>query len=275
MPLRKALSLVAFAIAPLAIAQPSTPASLNDGWTVASPTEVGLNADRLAALTDSLRAGVFGDITSVLVARNGQLAYEVYLKGTTSTLRNTRSATKTLTGALTGLAIADGSLPSVDTPIMPYLDASPSLNIDARKDRITAEDLLTMSSLLECDDWNNYSSGNEERMYLVEDWLQFTLDLPIKGFPAWTTPPSESPYGRAFSYCTAGVYTLGRALAGAVGTSVKAYADARLFAPLGITEIEWQNSPTGQVQTGGGLGMRSRDLLKLAQLYANGGEWTG
>jgi CubicO group peptidase (beta-lactamase class C family) len=256
---------------------PSTPQAGPDGWKTASLESVGLSPARLHLMDSAIQADEFKKVTSVLVARQGKLVYEAYYRGSdAATLRNTRSATKTVTSMLVGLAIDKGLLAGVDVPVMSFLhDKEPLDNPDPRKDKITIEDFLTMSSLLECDDDNQFSRGNEERMYLIEDYVKFALDLPIRGFPAWNTKPEDSPYKRSFSYCTAGVVVLGEVLERATKMPVPEFATKNLFAPLGISKADWQMTPSGLAMTGGGLGLQSRDYLKLGQLYAQGGMWNG
>jgi CubicO group peptidase (beta-lactamase class C family) len=253
------------------------PPDLGDGLPVASPAAPArLDPRLLVRMGDRIRAGEFQRITSVLVVLDGKLAYEGYWNGATrDTLQQIRSASKTVTGMLVGQAIARGALSGVDAKVFGFFAGRTWKNPDPRKLQITVEDLLTMSSLLECDDNNDVSAGNEERMYVTEDWLGFFLDLPIKGFPSWVPKPKDSPYGRSFSYCTAGVFALGRVVEKATGRTVPDFARETLFAPLGIDKVGWGYSPLGEAQTGGGTTFRSRDLAKLGQLYLDGGRWHG
>jgi CubicO group peptidase (beta-lactamase class C family) len=254
----------------------SSPAAVADDWAVGTPASVGLSAAPLARTVGAIRAGEFKKIESVLVARHGKLVYEAYFGRTgADTLVNTRSATKSVTDLLIGIAIDRGLLKGADAPALPLFAGMAWKNPDPRKARITIEDLLTMSSALDCDDSNDASPGNEVRMHEVDDWIQFVLDLPVKTLPAGGPLETNAPGGRHFSYCTAGVVLLGGVLERATGQKVADFAHTNLFAPLGIGRTEWQYSPRGQAMTGGGLRLRSRDLLKLGQLVANGGTWNG
>ena len=272
------LSVAILLSAGTASAQSRTPAqtTLLD-WSTASAADTGLSDSRLHAVDAAIRSGEFKKIGSVLIARHGKLIYEAYFDGDAATLRDTRSATKSITDVLIGIAIDEHKLSGVDAKVLALLPehASKIENPDPRKAAITVEDLLTMSSPLECEDWNDASRGNEERMYLVEDWTQFILDLPIRGRMRVGEQAETPPYGRYFSYCTGGVFTLSEVIGKATGARADLYARDILFRPLGITNVEWVYSPLNIPQTGGGLRLTSRDLLKIAQLYLNGGGWQG
>ncbi len=192
----------------------------------------------------------YGEITSVVVSRAGEIVAEEYLEGDAASLRNTRSVTKTVAGMLLGIAIDRGLVPGVETSLSDLLgEPAPP---------VTLRDLLTMSSCLDCDDWDDASPGNEELMYPQEDWLAFATSLPLRA-------------ERTFSYCTAGVVALGIGLERAVGEPLSQFAQRELFDPLGIEGVEWHHTPLGQTNTGGGLLLASRSLLALGELFLRGG----
>ena len=242
-----------------------------------SAVESGISMDELQSMEAAIKAGDFKKIGSVVLARHGKVVYEAYFEGDAATLRDTRSATKSITDILVGIAIGEKKLSGVNQRVLALLPdrARKIQNPDPRKDKMTIEDLLTMSSPLECDDWNDASRGNEERMYIIEDWVQFILDLPVRGRMHVGEQLDPPKYGRYFSYCTGGVFTLSEVLQKATGVRTDHYAQEKLFGPLGIPDAQWVYSPLKIPQTGGGLRLTSRDLLKIAELYRNGGRWQG
>jgi CubicO group peptidase (beta-lactamase class C family) len=203
-----------------------------------------------ASTLSFVKLSAYGEITSVVVSRGGDVIVEEYREGEAGTLRNTRSCTKTVAGMLLGIAIDRGIVPGVDTPLADVLgEPAPP---------VTLRDVLTMSSCLDCNDWDDASPGNEELMYPRQDWLAFALGLPIRE-------------ARTFSYCTAGVVALGIGLERALGEPHSVFAQRELFDPRGIDKAGWQHTPLGQTSTAGGLLLTSRALLSLGELYLRGG----
>lgn len=228
----------------------------------------------LSKMDSTILSGKYEQITSVLVAKNGKVVFEKYYNGADkNSTHNTRSATKTMATLLTGIAIKKGHIQSEKDKIFKYLGhKTPVQNPDKRKLDITLEDLLTMSSILECNDFNSFSRGHEERMYPIEDWTSFFIDLPIRSYP-FEPMPEEQPYGRSFSYCSAGAATMAEIVERAVGMKLDKFAKQNLFQPLGIEKYELDYNPEGILNTAGGSQYRSRDFLKLIQMCLNNGRW--
>ncbi|NID16471.1 serine hydrolase domain-containing protein [Luteibacter yeojuensis] len=252
------------------------PVQASDGWPVADAARLGWNTATLATLEDKVADGSYKKITSVVVADRGRLVYEHYFNdGSPDRLNDIRSASKSLTAMLVGAAIARGAIPDVKAPVYAFFPDIRIEHPDPRRATITLEDLLTMSSIWECDDDNPFSSGNEERMYVTERWLDFALNLPIRGYAPWVSRPKDSPYGRTFSYCTAGSFVAGAVVERATKEPLASFAHEVLEEPLGIAQAKWNASSEGIGMGGGGTRYRSRDLAKLGQTIADGGRWKG
>jgi CubicO group peptidase (beta-lactamase class C family) len=172
-----------------------------------------------------------------------------------------------VTALAIGAAIDRKLLPGVSAPAFAYLeDLRPFAHDGPLKQAITIEDLLTMSSALDCDDNDDKSPGNEENMYPQKAWARWAVDLGVRA------DYQRDATGRGpWHYCTAGVFLLGQIVQRAAKQPVdKLIADA-LFAPLGITRWEFAHSDSGEVMTGGGLLLTTRDLAKLAWMVRSGG----
>ena len=80
---------------------------------------------------------------------------------------------------MAGVAIDRGAI-DVTTPVWRLFPADSGINPDPRKATITLGHLLTHNSGLACDDNDDNSPGNEDKMQQTSrDWYHYTLDLPM------------------------------------------------------------------------------------------------
>ena len=59
----------------------------------------------------------------------------------------------------------------------------------------------------------------------------------------------------------------------ATGEDIEAYAQRRLFTPLGFEDVTWPRTGAGDVMATGGLELTTLTLARLGQLYLNDGAW--
>lgn len=226
----------------------------------------------LGELSAAIARGDYPKTTSVLVMRNGQLVYEGYFgSARAGMLNDTRSAMKAITALAVGAAIADGAIASAKAPAFQFFaDLRPWQNDTTEKEEIRLADLMSMSSALDCDDNDDNSVGSEDRMHEQQVWTRWGVDLPTyagfhrdsQGFGQWR-------------YCTINAVLAGQVVQRATHKPVDQYIAKRLFAPLGIRRWDWPRSSSGEVMTGGGLRLSSRDIAKIATMITDNGRWQG
>jgi len=224
-----------------------------------------MDPEPLNRMLEHLREEGLG-IHSVLIVRHGHVVTEKYFGPFEDSRRPIYSCTKSFTSALVGIAIEEGYL-GIDQPVLDFFSERTLVNNDSRKQAITVEHLLTMSSGLDWPEWAvpyTSSANASVQMRQGKDWVKFVLDRPVR-----------EPPGSRFNYNSGGSHLLSAILQKATGVSAAAFARERLFEPLGISDLSWQPDPCDIIWGSSGIRMRPRDMARFGYLYLKGGDWEG
>lgn len=227
-------------------------------WPGTAPQSAGINGTALNALYGELSSDAHADLKGIVILRNGHLISERYFNGDAAdTLHDIRSATKSITSTLMGLALQRGYVRSVDDSIADYL---PNLPRDG-KEKIRIRDLLTMRSGLDADDTDQATPGNESSLDESTDWIKTAYSVPMKRKP-----------GETYLYCSINAFLTGAIIENATNMPLDEFARKNLFEPLGIARFEWRHVPVNRTTGQGNLQITARDAAAIGELFLQNGK---
>ena len=201
------------------------------------------------------------DLRGVVVMRGEALVAERYYNGETADgLHDIRSAGKSVTALLLGIAIDRRRIHGVDETVARYWPEAKGSAIG----NVTLRDVLTMRSGLAAFDEDEASPGHEDRMDAAPDPLAFVLGVP-----------RADPPGTRYRYNSVTAYVAGVVTARAVGKTMAEFASDALFAPLGITRWQWQSDAVGMTKGQGNLSLTARDLARIGAMVLGKGRYRG
>ena len=232
-------------------------------WPLATPSELGLSAESLLNLHNDVLQERYGWIDSLLIIRNGRIAFEQYYEHDyravygdeaqtlgplvvnspsgpynyfnafwhpyfkDTQLHSMQSVTKSILSAVIGIAISRGDFPDLDTPVLSFFNVDKTAHVDDQKRAMTLRHLLTMSEGLRWDENVPYTDPKNTFTVMARslDWVQFTLDQPM-----------ESEPGTRFNYNSGASLILGQIFLQSTGIDIEAYTAQHLFRPLRMTD---------------------------------------
>jgi CubicO group peptidase (beta-lactamase class C family) len=244
----------------------------------ATPESAGFDGRYLAGIAAAARNGALRNLHGVVVTKHNRLVFEAYFSGQDEswgrplgdvrfgpeTLHDLRSVTKSIVSLLYGIADGDGRVPKVECPLLDAFPEYTDLRDEPARLKILVGHALTMTMGVEWDEMLPYSDprNGERLMEEAPDRYRFSLDRPIVATP-----------GVRWTYNGGTTALLAKLVARGVGRPLIELATDRLFAPLGIRDVEWITDRAGEPIAASGLRMRPRDLAKIGQLLLNQGRW--
>ena len=198
------------------------------------------------------------DIHSIMVLKDGEVVYQNWMsQGKEDVPHILNSVSKTFTSMAVGLAVSEG-LVSLDEKLVDIFPEHCPENPSEFLKEINVKHLLTMTC--------GHSTDPTYKSWEVKDssWIRFFMEHPVTHKP-----------GTLFCYNSLGTYVLSAIVQKRTGEKLVDYLFPRLFRPLGINNVSWQESHEG-INTGGwGLFLKTEDLAKMGLMILQKGQFNG
>ncbi len=235
------------------------PLELND-WEISTPNDQDLDTTIIKEMY--LAASEIGHIYSLLIIKDGYLVAERYFNGkNVFTALPIASVTKSFTSTLTGIALENGHLSSLDQKLSEFFPEFDWETMDPRKSQITIEQILKMRSGYP---WEEFSDYNDLLWSSFGDWLPLIEDIPLTHDP-----------GTEYGYSNLMAHILGIIVSRAADTSLYDFAKHYLCEPLEIGIPVWWTDYYGNYYGHGDIHANARDLARFGYLYLNKGMFKG
>lgn len=236
-------------------------------------------AQTFDGLDSAIANGSFGNLNAVVASRHGDIIFEGYYRGTLANdLLQVQSVTKSVGSALVGIAHRQGKI-HLDQDMDDFFGDLYPLSQGAYfgKSTITVEQILQQRHGVSWDeDGTDYRDPQNPVNQMVQsrDWYQYFLTRSMDAAP-----------GTKFSYSSGASNVMSRLIRVSTGLGPDEFAMRELFGPLGIVDVHWEvysedgygtgltdwPAPDHDVSLGFSLWLNARDMLKIGELYLNGG----
>jgi CubicO group peptidase (beta-lactamase class C family) len=245
-------------------------------WPTATPEAVGLDGAALEVLAARIEGGEIANVHSLLVVREGKLAFERYFAGDDAlwgrplgrvtfgpdTLHDVRSVSKSVVGILVGVAHGEGAIPDLDAPLASFFPEH-AKGREADLAGRTLRHALTMTAGLAWDELTHpyWDPRNDEHgMWSSADPLAYALSRkPV------------APGGARFAYNGGMPTLLAAAIERTTGSRLDRYARDKLWCPLGVARADWVRHESGMAVAASGLRLLPRDMARVGQLMLDDG----
>jgi len=240
--------------------EPATDAVSEWPWEKVTPESQGISTEDLESMVEHIDSNNVA-VHSIIIYKNGTIPYEKYFEPfDENVLHNLKSTSKGIISALTGIALHEGYIDSLEESVLSYF---PEYDVDdsTGKADITIRDLLTMSAGLK------WKENNLNSMYT------FFVDKRIA--KRVLSQPLETEPGTRFNYNTGLTHLLSAIISKASGMSTLEFAEDYLFNPLDIQNVQWDTDREGYHIGGSELFLTSRAMTKIGVMYLHNGEYRG